>query len=147
MQKRIKILFVLAQMVGGGAERVTINIMRMLDRRFFDIHLVIMSKEGPSFEYIPEDIMLYDLNVSKTIFSIFKLRKTIRNIQPDIIYSTLFRTHQALYIALLSTTNKPKILLRSQNSPKLLLENNRIGIFSKLFLEKAYMKADYNNTF
>ncbi len=130
-------------MVGGGAERVTINILRMLDRNFFDIHLVIMSKEGPSFEYLPKDIILHDLNVSKTIFSILKLRKTIRNVQPDIIYSTLFRTHQAIYFALQGIKNKPIVLMRSQNSPKLLLENNRMGVFEKFLLEKAYIKADF----
>lgn len=129
-------------MVGGGAERVTINILRMLDRELFDIHLVIMNKEGPSFEYLPKDITLHDLNVSKTMFSIFKLRKTIGKVQPDIIYSTLFRTHQALFFALQGIKNKPIVLMRSQNSPKLLLENKRIGLFNKFLLEKAYIKAD-----
>ncbi len=141
--KKTKILFVLAQMLGGGAERVTINIIRILDRELFDIHLVVMSREGPSYEYLPDDITLHDLNVTKTMFSIFKLRNSILNIKPDIIYSTLFRTHQALYFALQGINDTPIVLMRSQNSPKLLLENNSLGYFSKFLLEKAYAKADF----
>ena len=142
MEKKIKILFILAQMVGGGAERVTINILRMLDRKVFDIHLTIMNKEGPSFEYLPKDITLHDLNVRKTMFSIFKLRKNIFDVNPDVVYSTLFRTHKALYFALQGIKNKPIILMRSPNSPKLLLENKNMGVFEKFLLERAYIKAD-----
>lgn len=142
MKKKIKVLFVLAQLVGGGAERVTINIMRLLDRNIFDIHLLVMCSDGPSFEYLPSDITLHDIKVSKTMFSIFKLRQKVLQISPDVIYSTLFRTHQALYFALLNVQNRPVVLMRSQNSPKLLLQNKRMGFFSKFLLEIAYKSAD-----
>ncbi len=142
MLKKTKILFFLAQMGGGGAERVTINIIRLLDRGLFDIHLVAVSAEGPLLEHIPKDITLHDLNTSKTVFSILKLRKTIINIKPDVVYSTLFRTHQALYLSILGMRNSPKIVMRSPNSPKLLLENKSLGLFSKVLLEIAYARAD-----
>ncbi|WP_345974741.1 glycosyltransferase [Sulfurimonas sp. HSL3-7] len=142
MKKKIKVLFVLAQLVGGGAERVTINIMRLLDRNIFDIHLLVMCSDGPSFEYLPSDITLHDIKVSKTMFSIFKLRQKILQISPDVIYSTLFRTHEALYFALLNVQNRPIVVMRSQNSPKLLLQNKRMGLFSKFLLETAYKSAD-----
>lgn len=142
MNEKTKVLFILAQMVGGGAERVTINILRILDRTLFDIHLVMMSDVGPSFEYLPKDITLHNLKTSKTIFSVFKLRKLITENRFAIVYSTLFRTHIALYFALLGIRNKPILLMRSPNSPKLLLENNSMGMLSKVLLEKAYEKAD-----
>lgn len=142
MDKKIRVLFILAQMVGGGAERVTINMMRILDRKRFDIHLVMMSKEGPSFQYLPDDIVVHDLNVTKTIFSISKLRRVVSTLHPDIIFSTLFRTHKALFFALLGIKNRPVVVMRSQNSPKLLIKNKKMSQISKYLLELAYDSAD-----
>ena len=90
MNNKIKIIFFLPNLNGGGAERVTINIIRQLDIEIFDIYLILVDKVGVYIDLIPEYITVHDLHVNKTIFSIFKLRNIIKNIEPDILFSTLF---------------------------------------------------------
>ncbi|TXK86495.1 glycosyltransferase, partial [Parageobacillus sp. SY1] len=42
-----KVLFILPSLRGGGAERVMVTLLKYLDRNKFDLHLALISKEGP----------------------------------------------------------------------------------------------------
>jgi glycosyltransferase involved in cell wall biosynthesis len=129
-------------MTGGGAEKVTINIMKLLDKTLFDVHLVTLSSEGPSMSKIPNDVQVHILNVTKTLFSFFKLRKKIIELNPDIVFSSLFRGNIALVLALIWINFRPYIVLRSPNSPKLLIDNNELSHMMKYLIKYAYEKAD-----
>ncbi len=142
MTSRKKILFFLPQLDPGGAERVTINIIRLLDKNLFDIHLATLNLNGHYLDFIPKEVELHELNVSKTLFSILRLRKVIENIQPDVLFSSLFRSHIACDMALIGMKNKPFTVFRSPNSPKLILKNRQMGPLYKYLLEHAYQRAN-----
>ena len=135
-------MFFLQNLNGGGAERVTVNIINLLDKDKYEIHLVLVKKEGNYISLIPDYVLFHELNFSKTIFSIFKLNKKIKELSPDIIYSTLFRTHIAVNFALKCMVKKPKTIFRIQNSPKLVLENNRLSWIQRILLESALKRAN-----
>jgi len=139
MKKRI--MFFLPNLYSGGAERVTINMLRTLNPKLYDIHLVLVDKKGDYISLVPNNITIHDLKVKKTLLSIFKLRSKIEEIKPDIVYSTLLRASVALYLSMLFKT-KIYTILRNPSSPKLLLENNQISAPLKFFVEKAYQSAD-----
>lgn len=139
---KIKILFFLPNLNGGGAERVMINIMRMLEKEIFDVHLAMIRIDGPASEYLPEGITIHNLNVSRTLFSIHKLRKMIVDLKPDILYSTVIRSHIVLNMVLTYLNHKPLFVCRSPNSPKLLLSNNELSPLVKFLLDKSYKRAD-----
>lgn len=140
--KKQKVLFFLPQMLGGGAEKVTINIMKLLDKTLFDVHLVTLSDNGPSMSNVPDTVQIHILHVKKTLFSFFKLRKKIAELKPDIVFSSLLRGHIPLVFTSISLIKKPYIILRSPNSPKLLIENNELSHIMKYLIEFAYTKAD-----
>jgi len=137
-----KILFFLPALTAGGAERVTLNIIRKLDLNLYDIYMVFVKKTGENIEYIPSYVNVYDLNVSKTIFSIFKLRAMIKEIDPYAIYSTLNRTHIVLYLSLLTLNYSNKIVLRMPTSPKLLMEQDGMNFISKFLLDRILKSAN-----
>lgn len=139
---KTKILFFLPNLNGGGAERVTVNILRQLDLKKFEIRLALVDKSGVLLELIPSKIIIIDLKSKKTILSIFKLRKIICNFNPDIIFSTLIRTHIAIDLSLTGIKNKPKLIYRSPTSPKHSLKNKQLNELQKKLLEKAYRNAD-----
>ena len=132
----------MANLIGGGAERVTVNIIKQLDKNRFDIFLVMVSKEGVFLKEIPTYVKIVNLNAKKTLFSIFKFRKVIQNIQPDIIYSTLINTSIAQYLALLGIKDKPFIVLRNATSPKLFAQEGSHKKSWEFLLKKAYKTAD-----
>ncbi len=141
MTKRT-IVFFTPQMLGGGAEKITNTIMKLLDKSLFDVHLITLSKEGPAFAHVPNDVTVHILNSSKTMFSLLKLRKTIVKLKPDILFSSLFRGHIALTLALSGIKRKPYLIFRSPNSPKLLINNNQISYIYRSFIELAYRKSN-----
>ena len=108
----------------------------------YDISIVFVKKTGENIEYIPNYVDVYDLNVRKTIFSIFKLREMIKKINPYAIYSTLNRTHITLYLSLLRLNYSNKIILRMPTSPKLLIEQDGMNIIFKFLLEKVLKSAN-----
>ncbi len=139
---KTRLMFFLPNLHGGGAEKVAVNILRILDANTYEIHLVLVEKKGDYLNLVPKNVTLHDLKVSKTLFSIVKLKAKIKEINPDVVYSSLLRTHIALYLSLMFIKNKPYIILRSPNSPKLLIDNNQLSGVMKFFIEKAYKKAD-----
>jgi len=140
--KKTKLLFFLPHLSGGGAERVTINILKQINKVEYDIVLIVLSKNGPAYKLLPKNLEVIELNINKTLFSILKLRKVIKEIKPDIIFSSIFRGHIALYFSQLWISNKPKVILRSPNSPKLLLERNELSFLMKILLDLVYKNAD-----
>jgi len=137
-----KILFFLPNLNGGGAERVTVNIINKLDLKKVEPIVVLIEKKGSFIEFLPPNIEIIDLNAKKSIFSVMKLRKLIYFLNPDIIYSTLFRTHIAVDLALMGIQNKPKLIFRSPGSPRRFLEKNKYNLLVKFFLDRAYRNAD-----
>jgi len=142
MNKKIKIIFYISTLNAGGAERISITIMKQLDTNVFDIYLVLVKKVGAFLEYVPKYVKIIDLKKEKTLFSIVALRKTLVDIQPDIVYSTLFRTHIAMDWALVGLKKDIKRIYRSPTSPKLLFSRNEVGYFMKKMITRAYSNAD-----
>jgi glycosyltransferase involved in cell wall biosynthesis len=133
-----KITFVLSTLTGGGAERVTLNIISLLDKDKFDINLIVLQEYGEYLAQIPKDITLHILHVKRTLFSVFALRKKIQHIKPDIVYATLFHTNIALYASIMGLREKPKIVLRNPTSPKRIIEAGEISFFYRKALQKVY---------
>ncbi|HFU76188.1 MAG TPA: glycosyltransferase [Arcobacter sp.] len=132
-----KILFFLPTLNGGGAERVSVNLMKQLNRKLFDIYLVLVEETGEYLALIPSDIKVYSLESKKTLYSLFKLRQLIKELQPDIVYSTLYRSHVALFLSLIEIGKRPKTIMRMPNSPKSVIDNKEISRVMKYLLDKA----------
>ena len=142
MKMKTKIVFFLATLNGGGAERVTITLMRQLDPQKFEIFLILVSKEGPLLAQVPKNVTIINLKSKRTLFSVFSLRRNLKKIRADIIYSTLFRTHIAIDLALINLQKKPKTIFISPSSPKLLFSRKEISAAMKYFIDRAYRRAD-----
>ena len=142
MSKKIKIVFFIATLNAGGAERVTVTIIKKLSPEIFDIYLVLVKEIGPFVEDVPSHVEIIDLNMNKTLFSIIKLRKILQNIQPSIVYSSLFRTHIAMDLALIGLDKSINRIYRSPTSPKILFSRDEMGYFMKKLITRAYSNAD-----
>lgn len=135
-----KIAFILPSLRGGGAERVVLNIIRNIDYSKFDINLILLKKEGPYIELLPENIEVFDLKSTRARNSILRLIKVINKIKPDVIFSTM--GHINLVILALSPLFKgsPKIIVREANTPSKDLGKNKL-LLSTLY-RFLYPKAE-----
>lgn len=137
-----KIAFILPNLEGGGAEKVTINYINCLDLDIFEVHLILLSKTGVFVDMIPSGVLVYNLNIKRTLYSFFALRKKLLKINPDLVFSTLFRMNILLSLILVTIKKSFKVLLRSPNSPKLLIENKQMDLIQKCLIGYSYKQAD-----
>lgn len=138
---RKKIVFYLPNLCGGGAERVSMNILNQLSREKYEIHLLLGVLEGEAIHLIPKDIEVHTLNSPKTLFSLFKLRKKLKEINPYIVFSSLNRAHIALNFALKGIRNKPKTIMRVPSSPKLVFKYQEMSKLFKFLLDISLSNA------
>lgn len=98
-EDRIKILFFVPALVGGGAERVVTTLLRNLSRDRFDVALAIVSRRGDVLSSeLPPDLTLIDLDCSRARYALPRVVRLIRSLQPDIVFSTLDYFNVALGI-------------------------------------------------
>lgn len=102
---KIKIMFLIPTLNGGGAERVVCNLISRLNREIFDISLFLFKKEGVYWDILPKDInIIYVTNKNKNISKI-KILKFLYSAakDKDIIISAmeLFPTYCVSLISML----------------------------------------------
>ena len=67
---------------GGGAERVMLDIGRLLARRGLAVDLVVIRAEGPYLEIVPPEVRLVDLKSRRAATCLVKLVRYLRRERP-----------------------------------------------------------------
>jgi len=142
--KKIKIIFVLPELGGGGAERVMVNLLRNLDRNIFEIIFIVGKKEGPYLHLLPSDIEVIALNRNRTLSMLPDLVKLIRKIKPDIVFSTLTRMNVITIIAKILSGLRTKVIIREVNTFSIVQRNAKGARekFLPLLVRLLYNRAD-----
>ncbi|MBT2216480.1 glycosyltransferase [Virgibacillus dakarensis] len=135
-----KVVFIIPSLRGGGAERVTVNIIRNLNPNKFDIKLILLKKEGPYLSLLPGDIEIIDLKTERVRKSLIPLIKILNIIRPDVIFSTMGHLNLAVLSVKIILRGNPKVIIREANTPsKDITQNKRLFAYLYRYL---YPKAD-----
>lgn len=140
--KKIKVVFVLPHLRGGGAERMFVNFIRQLDFDKFKITLLLVNNIGPLLELVPKKVNIINLDSERTIYSFFKMRQAILRARSDIVLATHHRTNVSVFFALKGIRNRPYLIFRCPNSPLSIKKNNQLPLLTKKLLDIAYNGAD-----
>jgi glycosyltransferase involved in cell wall biosynthesis len=143
LPKRIKILFVIPTLYGGGSERVFINIIRTLDSNIFEKTILLVEDSGVFVDFIPPNVELKTMKSGKTRFSFFKLLRNIKSIKPEIIVSTTNRMNLLLLFVSYFLSKKIKIVVREPNMPSAQYYHNQLPKYYLWMSKFVYPKADY----
>jgi glycosyltransferase involved in cell wall biosynthesis len=94
---RKHVLFVIPTLGGGGAERVVVTLLKHLDRARFRLSLAVVDMRGAVYgKEIPQDVELIDVGAKRVRHALFKLIKLVRQLRPDVVFSTLGHLNLAL---------------------------------------------------
>jgi glycosyltransferase involved in cell wall biosynthesis len=94
---RIRLLYVVANFVTGGAERHLLEMWRRLDRSRFEVRAAVLKREGaftPLFE--ATGVPITDLGVGRRIYDpsgargLLRLISLVQDFRPDVIHGYLF---------------------------------------------------------
>lgn len=144
----MKILFFMPSLAGGGAERTIVNILRGLSKAHGDSLdiVLVLGKERPNethsskyLSYVPESIKIIYLPVEATKFNliklVFSLRNKIKDIKPDLIFSTRLESN---LVSLLSSSGLgvPRVI-RESNFRSATIHSRAL----RLFIGKIYNQS------
>lgn len=139
---RRTILFVLPSLSGGGAERVLLTASTHFPPEKYRKLLLILTDKGEVIEDIPQFEKVSRAHAERTFSSLIYLTKYISRERPDVIFSTLLRSHVAVYIASRLIPFRSALIMRSPNVPSEYLNGTEWrGLAAKL-LSYSYRAAD-----
>lgn len=139
-----KIVFVLPALTAGGAERVLITLMNGLDRDRFEPVFITVCNKGPLKDLIDPGIAFHALGyASYGPQSLSKLYKMLKQLQPDIVVSTM--AHMNFGVLLLRRLfPQTRFIVREAVMPSFIL--NGRGFVQKTIIrhlyKSLYPKAD-----
>ncbi len=91
IKKELHIAVLVANLRGGGAERMMLNLAKGLSAAGMKVDLVLSEAVGSYLSEVPENINLIDLKSPRVIKSVGALKNYLKNSNPDILISTLSR--------------------------------------------------------
>jgi glycosyltransferase involved in cell wall biosynthesis len=136
------VLFLLPHLSGGGAERVTLNLLIELHSRGHLVGIIVFDKNGPLLSMLPGDIPIYDLGTNSLKYSIFLLIKKLQQLNPEVIFSTLGYINVALLAIRWFLPRGTEIWIREANLPSISLPNNSYPKLMTFLYKLLYRKAD-----
>jgi hypothetical protein len=77
-----KVLFFRPSLGDGGADRVTITVLKHLDRKRFAPSLALVRKTGALVPEVPADVEVIDLGARRLATCLPALVRAIRKLQP-----------------------------------------------------------------
>ncbi|MCR6094929.1 glycosyltransferase [Salipaludibacillus agaradhaerens] len=131
---KLTVLFYIYRMGGGGAARTLLNIINNLDRSKFQPILVTLDYEGSYEKELESDVLHLKLNTRRLSRSAFKLAKTIRNYNVDIVFSTIPRVNTIAIMANIFSGKKAKNVVReADNLGGAFVENFKLKLFGIVY--------------
>lgn len=118
-----KVVFVLADLESGGAQRVILTVVRRLDRERMAPSLVVVNPWGPLRRDLPESLPIHMMNVTRLRHAIPGLIRHLRRLRPDVVVTTVSHLNLALLAVRRFLPRDTRILVREANTPSARLES------------------------
>jgi glycosyltransferase involved in cell wall biosynthesis len=91
----VRVALLLPELVGGGAERVLLEVAHGLAERDVEVDVVLVRPGGALRDAVPEAARVVDLNVKRTLFAGRRLRRYLVHERPTVVISALTPTNVA----------------------------------------------------
>jgi len=132
---------VLPSFAGGGAERVVLNLLRLLDRSRFRPVLIVLDASGPLHTLVPDDVEVHALDCARMRAALKSLVTCIRGVHPAVVFSTF--THMNLpLLSARALLGGARIMVREANLPSLSLRRLPIPWAVRAGCRVLYPRAD-----
>lgn len=104
-------------LLGGGAERVMVDLAGGFAERGLEVDLVLGKAEGVYLPSVSRCVNIIDLSSSRTVTALPKLAQYLRHNRPKALMATLEHANVVALIAGLLTGHKTRLVIREANTP------------------------------
>ncbi len=137
-----RVLFFRPSMAEGGADRVTANVLRLLDRSRFAPSLALMRMEGPFLEGLPPDVEVHAVRAPRLALAAPSLALLLRKLRPDVLFSTSSTGNIVASMAHLAAGSEARLVM-SERTPLFRAGEKSARNFAFALAKKAsYRRAD-----
>jgi glycosyltransferase involved in cell wall biosynthesis len=137
-----KLAFVLPSTTAGGAERVFLNLLRSFDRQNFKLHFIVINPVGPYLNIVPSDVVLHILGYKRVGRAIVRLAAVLRNLNPNVVLSSIGHLNLALLIIKPLLKKSTKIFVRESNIPSVAFASGAKNRIFRIFYRILYSHSD-----
>jgi glycosyltransferase involved in cell wall biosynthesis len=117
MSERKRILVFRPILGEGGADRITITLLRYLDRARFQPTLVLLRREGIWLDDVPPDVPVVELDTGRLRYAVRPLASLLRRTRPDVLFSTSSGANKIAALAhRLVPDQKRRLVLSERNT-------------------------------
>lgn len=127
---------------GGGAERVVATIIRYLDKKQFKVHLILFKGDGEYQELIPQEVSIEILNTRNIVDTSLELIKSIRRINPKIVFSSMRSVSALLGILSFFFPRNTRLIFRENNTPSVSIAESRFPLVWKIIYKTIFRRAN-----
>lgn len=113
--RKISVLFFRPSLGQGGADRVTVTVLKNLDRERYSPKLALLHAKGEWLDQVPSDVPVLTLAASRVRFAAPALRQLVRREAPDVVFSTSSGTNAITVAACRSLLKRPKLVISERN--------------------------------
>ncbi|MBO1005301.1 glycosyltransferase [Pseudogracilibacillus auburnensis] len=113
---KVKILFIIPSLKGGGSERVISTLLKHFNRDHFVLHLGLNSSQGTYVSELPPDIVIHHFDVLRVRSVWLPIIKLVWKIKPHVILSTLGHLNILLLSIKWLMPKRTKIIVRESNT-------------------------------
>ena len=136
------LLAVLPNLSGGGAERVTLNLLNNLVEQGRQVGLLSFSEAGHLRKSLSRSASHHVLSKRSLRCSILPMVFAVRRLKPSIVFSTLGYVNVAILALRPVLPRRTKIWVREANLPSMSLPRNRFPRLMRWAYTLLYRRAD-----
>ncbi|MBX3144438.1 MAG: glycosyltransferase [Trueperaceae bacterium] len=140
----LHLAFFVADLLGGGAERMMVALANGLSDRVARLDLVVARAEGPYLDEVAEGMRVVDLGGSTTASVLPALTRYLRANRPDALMSTLSHANLIAVIATRLARVPTRVVVREASTPGVEAINwaHPKAAIARLMMNRTYRMAD-----
>jgi len=140
----VRIVVLMHNFAGGGAERMFIRLANGFAGRGVAVTVVTVSADGVLESEIAAEVRTIDLACRRTVAAIRPLRETLRQLRPTALLSGLVHINTLAVLATRGLTERPRLVLSERNTPSrdMLHSGSPMVFAAHLLMPWSYRQAD-----
>src|SRR5579863_389440 len=140
--RRVKILFLIPHLGGGGAEHVIATLARHLNPKHYEVHLALVAQSADPRPSLPPWVTVHELGARRVRYSAWSLVRLVWRLRPAVILSSM--AHLNLLVLLLSPFLPPRtrLCVRQNGALPATLAASGHPLLARRMYATAYRRAD-----
>ena len=142
ISQRLAILAILPDINGGGAQRVTINLLNNIAINGLRVGLISFVEFGTLKNFLSHTVEMYIVKASSLRWALPSLTRVLKDLRPEVIFSTFGYVNISILALKIILRLKIRVWIREANLPSLSLQNSRFSYLLILAYKILYHRAD-----